>query len=537
MMLVLTFLALLGFGTRNATAAAVSPEALGVNSEYGPNDLSLASSNGLGVIRTQINQGWNADAFFTWAAAAHLRLAPLLGLSQQLSPSAAATAMAQYITAFAQRYGPNGSFWAQNPQLPYLPAEDFEIGNEPNLPLQWVVDNTGVHWPDPSAYAQVYEAARTALHQVDPSGRAVVGGLADSASLGVDVQHDEEWLAALAPGQVDAVGYHPYTEDVSIGLVRSDTETLRQWMDSHGMQSVPIEVNEIGWCDRQPQDTILNLGCVPSISSEDLGPFVAGYTTWALCTPTLGVRSVLPEYWGDLATTDVNMVLPFVTSEGSLTPYGQDFLATAHSLTTLGCPPESTSPPTIAGSPVSGQLLAATPGAWTVAAPTFAYHWERCNANGQSCTNIPGAISPRYQVEPGDVGSRLAVSVTASNIAGGTAAASAPTNVVTSPPTSDPPSGGSHGLPAMALRVSGMRVHGRYVTLTVHLSPSSPHVSVIAFRRRHRIRLRLIRHNRRHTALTFIGRLARGRWILTVTCQAAVAHAAAAPLRLAVRIH
>ena len=78
-------------------------------------------------------------------------------------------------------------------------------------------------------YAEVYEAARSALHAADPSGLALVGGLADSAKLGVDIQLGEQYLAALAGG-VDAVGYHDWAFDVSDGLVQPDTQDCgRGW--------------------------------------------------------------------------------------------------------------------------------------------------------------------------------------------------------------------------------------------------------------------------------------------------------------------
>src|SRR5438445_447906 len=136
--------------------------------------------------------------------------------------------------------------------------------------------------PDPSAYAQVYEASRDALRRVDPAAKAVVGGLADSASLGVDVQHDEEWLAALAPGTVDAVGYHPYTFDVSNSLMKTDTVALRMWMDAHGFPGAGIDVNEVGACDVSPF-TRDNQYCAPNMrqSSADWGAVAADYAQWA----------------------------------------------------------------------------------------------------------------------------------------------------------------------------------------------------------------------------------------------------------------
>jgi hypothetical protein len=45
----------------------------------------------------------------------------------------------------------------------------------------------------------------------------------------------------------------------------------------------------------------------------------------------------------------------------------------------------------------------------------FDFQWERCNAGGGSCVQVPGATAQRYQTTQQDAGSRLRVSVTATN--------------------------------------------------------------------------------------------------------------------------
>ena len=94
--------------------------------------------------------------------------------------------MATFVTSFAQRYGRGGSFWAPHPELPYLPVESYEIGNEPDITPTTPADETSLHYADPAAYAPVYESARAALHQVDPAAQAVVGGMLDSGAIGLD---------------------------------------------------------------------------------------------------------------------------------------------------------------------------------------------------------------------------------------------------------------------------------------------------------------------------------------------------------------
>jgi hypothetical protein len=269
------------------------------------------------------------------------------------------------IQAFAQRYGPNGSFWKANPRLPYLPVESFEIGNEENLPTMWVVDPTHMHWTTPADgtagaadYAMVYEAARAALHQVDPSGLAVVGGLADSASYGVDVQSDEHYVGALTPGKVDAVGYHDWVFDVSDSLLETDTSDLRTWMDKNGFAGVPINVTELGACDITPQ-VIGTGGCSEADTQSDAtwAPHVASYVRWAMCTSRLHVTTVIAYWWGDSSTTDQSVWLPLMSGDGTLTDFGQAFLTDAKSLTTTGCQPSSSVGKTGTPKPTPPRLL------------------------------------------------------------------------------------------------------------------------------------------------------------------------------------
>jgi len=92
--------------------------------------------------------------------------------------------------------------------------------------------------------------------------------------------------------------------------------------------------------------------------------------------------------------------------------------------------PRSLTPPTIAGTPESGQTLTALPGTWSGAASTFAYQWERCDGTGANCTDLPGAVDSSYVVQDADVGATLRMRVTATNASGDATAESAPTAAV-----------------------------------------------------------------------------------------------------------
>src|SRR5262245_16320842 len=93
--------------------------------------------------------------------------------------------------------------------------------------------------------------------------------------------------------------------------------------------------------------------------------------------------------------------------------------------------PANTSPPTISGPEQAGETLTASSGAWSGSTPmTFAYRWQRCDKNGNSCGNISGATNQTYAAQKNDVGRRLRVSATASNSDGTANAVSSPTGVI-----------------------------------------------------------------------------------------------------------
>ncbi len=96
-------------------------------------------------------------------------------------------------------------------------------------------------------------------------------------------------------------------------------------------------------------------------------------------------------------------------------------------------PPMSVSPPSIAGTAIQGETLAAAPGNWSGKPASYYYAWVDCDADGGNCVFRPVAsnISSTYQLTDGDVGSTMRVEVWAFSAYGETGPViSAPTVVV-----------------------------------------------------------------------------------------------------------
>ncbi len=86
--------------------------------------------------------------------------------------------------------------------------------------------------------------------------------------------------------------------------------------------------------------------------------------------------------------------------------------------------PPAQSRPSIA---LAGGLLTTTTGQFAGDGPfTYAYQWQRCDAGGTNCSDIPGATAATYRYGAGDAGQAFVVKVTATNVSGSATAVSAP---------------------------------------------------------------------------------------------------------------
>jgi hypothetical protein len=92
--------------------------------------------------------------------------------------------------------------------------------------------------------------------------------------------------------------------------------------------------------------------------------------------------------------------------------------------------PVATTAPVLSGLAAVGGALITTHGAWNPAGSTFAYQWLRCGADGSGCVPIPGATDTAYALLPADAGHTLEARVSATDLAGTTAALSNRSDVV-----------------------------------------------------------------------------------------------------------
>ena len=130
------------------------------------------------------------------------------------------------------------------------------------------------------------------------------------------------------------------------------------------------------------------------------------------------------------ATSDQTSVV------SSATPSTRDLtlkptLSTGSAVTIAPVTPGAAHPAYEADSTLNGSR-----GEWT-GSPTFAYAWQRCNAEGKACVALAGQDLPHYFLRTADVGFTIRFVVTATNSGGSTTAISAFTPVITA--TADKP--------------------------------------------------------------------------------------------------
>jgi Glycosyl hydrolase catalytic core len=158
-------------------------------------------------------------------------------LSDQLfAPPAEPEYLRPLMQALIERYGPDGSFWAEHSELPRLPIRHWQFWNEPHLTYQWTIpDNASWH----GSYAWELGFFHSAVKEFDPGAKVVLAGLTN-----------ESWkaLKKLYRRDVgdlfDIAAIHPYTATPSgvVELVRR----FRRVMKRNGDADKPLWVTEVG---------------------------------------------------------------------------------------------------------------------------------------------------------------------------------------------------------------------------------------------------------------------------------------------------
>jgi polysaccharide biosynthesis protein PslG len=162
-------------------------------------------------------------------------------------------AYARFAAAAVGRYGPNGSFFTDNPDVPKVPIGSWQVWNEPNLPVYWLPR------PNPREYVQMLRAAYQAIKAVDARAEVVTAGIPASVLSGAI--RFERFVGAMYKAKgarsFDTLAPNAYgrtAQDV-IGSIGS----LRKLMNRNGDRRGKIWITEVGWGTGGPRSRF-NIG-------------------------------------------------------------------------------------------------------------------------------------------------------------------------------------------------------------------------------------------------------------------------------------
>lgn len=193
------------------------------------------------------------DVHVRRAAEHRIRIFPFLwGTPEWVSPRLGGEPVAsarqrrewlRFLRAAVDRYGPRGSFWSENPELPRLPVRQWEIWNEENIV-------TFSREPDPLAFARLVRISGRLLHRLDPGSTVILGGLFGRPLQIPPNIHSAVFLAELyeVPGiedYFDGVALHPYVADAT--AMEAQIESLREVMRINHDVAAKLYVTELGW--------------------------------------------------------------------------------------------------------------------------------------------------------------------------------------------------------------------------------------------------------------------------------------------------
>jgi len=144
-----------------------------------------------------------------------------------------------YLAALVERYGPDGTFWTDNPDIPRLPLREWQIWNEPHLPAYWDAPENG-----PYGYARAYplllRASYNIVKTLDPGAKIVMAGLTQRAWEEIELLYQRGVKPYF---DIAALQIFPQTVKRSVKA----TQFFRDAMRRRGDGRKPIYLTEITW--------------------------------------------------------------------------------------------------------------------------------------------------------------------------------------------------------------------------------------------------------------------------------------------------
>jgi hypothetical protein len=161
----------------------------------------------------------------------------------------------KFVQAAVLRYGPNGSFWAQNPAIPKRPIRTWQIWNEENFKYF-------VAKPNPVEYGKLVKLSAAAIKGVDPGAKIILGGMfARPIEATFNKKPPQAYFATdflqqmyeSTPGiksKFQGVALHPYTGTYK--RLIPYIEEFREVLKANNDAGKSLWITELGWSSQHP---------------------------------------------------------------------------------------------------------------------------------------------------------------------------------------------------------------------------------------------------------------------------------------------
>jgi polysaccharide biosynthesis protein PslG len=160
-----------------------------------------------------------------------------------------------FVTQAVLRYGPGGSFWAENPAVPPHPVRTWQIWNEENF--EYFVAR-----PNPAQYGKLVTLSSTAIKAVDPGAKTILGGMfarpreaefKRRPPLAYFATDFLEQMYETTPGvksKFQGVALHPYTGTYK--RLAPYIEEFRAVLKANHDAGKKLWITELGWSSQHP---------------------------------------------------------------------------------------------------------------------------------------------------------------------------------------------------------------------------------------------------------------------------------------------
>jgi hypothetical protein len=161
------------------------------------------------------------------------------------TPPKSPQAFAAFVRQLVLRYGPNGTFWPQNPTVPKVPVRQWQIWNEQMAPWFWSKR------PWARSYTKALKATYKVLKKADRGSTVVAGSFVAIAGYS-QWRGIKDLYRAGAKRYFDEIAVHPFTNDPnsvksSIDRMLEIVRRVRAEMRKHGDGRKPIILTELTW--------------------------------------------------------------------------------------------------------------------------------------------------------------------------------------------------------------------------------------------------------------------------------------------------